>query len=525
VSKKKIEIVVSVKNLVMRGLASVKRSLMRFKAVADGVMKGVGIGARVAAVGVGVLGLAVRQAFKKEGYMAQLEFFTGSVSAAKTRWLELKGVISNSEFSVDQIFAVSKALQISGATMKENAKWVTLVGDAAARLDPTRIEEFAQQVARIRLGVSTGEMLEPLKQLELMGGFSAGAAKEINEVAKATGNVNTVMALVSKELEAFNGGMEASAKLGNGLFSTFISNAELALMSFGHEIQGFAKETLREANAAIIAFSNSDEFEEWAQRTAQALEAVKDLVGDLFSSDKSKRFAALSDLKLIFTSAMGAAVAILLSGAAAAGRIIGDTIFSGPNATDMAQARGIAASRGMGKEVTTFNASRAGVHGTSTHRQFSASEREEVKKIANQLQRKRLVAEQGFGEGKGASVTIADFLERRGGALAGPSAPEPEAGGTSAPKDLLSARGAFGTASSPMATIGKLMKIMNNPDAMARAVKMGAAPPTLASGKALSVGDLFDRASNGKPDGSKSKPLNVNVVAMEPKISAGVVEG
>jgi len=506
---KKIEIKVTVRNLVAKGLDAAKRSLARFRSVAGGVMKGVGVAAKGAAIAFGVLGLAIRKAFQFEAYRTQFATLLGSMTAAKARFKELVEISEKTPFTPRQIVEASKMLEAFGFQGKENTKTLLQMGDAAASMDPSKLIEMVRAMGRLKAGASAGIVGEPSLRLLELGIISAETKNKMEEVAKATKSSAAVMAVAAKDLDRFKGGMERLSQTGSGLFSTFLGKVDIGLATFGDSLLELSKETLRDANKAIEDFTKSDKFKDWADKTAAALKVVKDIVEALFSGDKSKRLGALSDIKSIFVGAMRAAVEVLMTGAAAMASIIGEALFSGPNASDMAQARGIAAARGLGKDVTTFQSSRAGITGQQTTRQFTKDERKEVEKIAREMQRKRLVEEQGyvFGGQRGEGADTRSLGERMDAAVAD-------------------------------------IKNSKNRELMAGMMDgfsdFGITPPKpaktpagiKATGGSLSVGDLFERlygAGGGKPDGSKSKPLNINIEAIsdaaKKRLQTGAVEG
>ena len=505
---KKIEIKVTVKNLVAKGLDAAKRSLARFRSVAGGVMKGVGVAAKGAAIAFGVLGLAIRKAFQFEAYRTQFATLLGSMTAAKARFKELVEISEKTPFTPRQIVEASKMLEAFGFQGKENTKTLLQMGDAAASMDPSKLIEMVRAMGRLKAGASAGIVGEPSLRLLELGIISAETKNKMEEVAKATKSSAAVMAVAAKDLDRFKGGMERLSQTGSGLFSTFLGKIDIGLATFGDSLLELSKETLRDANKAIEDFTKSDKFKDWADKTAAALTVVKDIVEALFSEDKGKRLAAFSDIKLIFVDAMSAAVQVLLRGAAAAAQIMKEAVLSGPTGQDKFDAMTRLKAQGKLGDPLGRRLARQTLSGAASgkmDRDFTEDQKRLIHAESLRVQSARLATEIGSISGGGADTR--SLGERMDAAVAD-------------------------------------IKNSKNRELMAGMMDgfsdFGITPPKpaktpagiKATGGSLSVGDLFERlygAGGGKPDGSKSKPLNINIEAIsdaaKKRLQTGAVEG
>lgn len=406
-----ITIKVRVKNLTMKGLGAARASIRQFVSFSGRAFKGAAAVGAAAFLG---LGKAVKTAFKFETFKTQFTTLLGSAKEAQVRINEIRELAKKTPFQLDELVRSSKQLQQFGYVGEENIAMLKKLGDTAASLDPEKLEEMAFAFGRLRAGASAGLVGEPTMRLLELGVISASTKDKMEELAKSTKDVDAVLALLSKELEKYGGGMERLATTGGGLFSTFLDTIEDGFLKFGDVLMDFSKNTLKEATAAIDTFTSSDTFKQWAEGTADALATAKSLIKDFFSGNTMKRQQAAADFRSIFSEAAEAAAKILIDAAINMGRLIAEGAKMAVGAGGPKKRDRDAAMKALGIEQEyDINVGASG--GSVSRRALSASDQAALDEKAMEIFKERLAREMGIQVGR----STREIMEER-------SDPQPE---------------------------------------------------------------------------------------------------
>jgi len=322
--KRHIEVIISAKNSVAKGLKSAAKSLKRFGHTSASILRKVAV---VGAIAFGALGFAIKKAFDFELYREQFRLLLGSVEKATDRFKALKELAAESPFEIERLVKASKALEQSGFRAEKNLQWLKIVGDAAATLNPDAFERTAYWVGQLAIGASSGAVGRPLLWLKRLQVLSAESAQAISKVAGSGASSEVIMAKARVELSRFAGGMELLAKTGHGAASMVRDNWILAVAAFGEELRLLATDTLLEVKNKLKELREDGSITKWAAEAAEALSKVKNLLFEILDPDT--RTSALETLGKgisgMFRWGAAEAVDFLINKAPEIGRVIGET--------------------------------------------------------------------------------------------------------------------------------------------------------------------------------------------------------
>tara|TARA_R110000765_G_scaffold137423_2_gene236942 strand:- start:438 stop:2213 length:1776 start_codon:yes stop_codon:yes gene_type:complete len=294
----------------IRGIGSVFRATQR-----------VGV---LAVAALGGIGFAVKKAFDFELAQKQFEVLLGSVEKAKARFQELKELSAGTPFELKNLIEASKTLEGFGLKGDKNVKALRMIGDAAAALDPQKLEEMALAFGRLFTGASVGLTGEPTMRLLELKVLAPKTKIEIDRLSKSAGNFDKVIALARKDMMRFTGGMSQLSTTGHGLFSTLKDNWTISLAAFGDEFMDLTKNTMREFIQKLTQLRKDGSIKEWAQKAVKSLTVVKSLLSDIF--DPAKRQQAFVDigniLRFAFKDAAAVAINLLKDAAPDIGQLI-----------------------------------------------------------------------------------------------------------------------------------------------------------------------------------------------------------
>jgi hypothetical protein len=185
-----------------------------------GFMRWAGVVAGAAAV-IGGAMKGIGAAAQKEQFATQFETLLGSADAAQERLAELSKFANETPFSNNEVMQMSKMLQAMTGGALATGDGLKLVGDTAAALDPTKVDQFAMHIGRaysaIQSGASFGESIQELQQLGAISGPVANELKKASESGQVTAATWT---LLEQELKKNEGAMSRLAGTFSGATST-----------------------------------------------------------------------------------------------------------------------------------------------------------------------------------------------------------------------------------------------------------------------------------------------------------------
>lgn len=185
-----------------------------------GFLKWAGVVAGAAAV-IGGAMKGIGAAAEKEQFATQFETLLGSADAAQERIAELSKFANETPFSNNEVMQMSKMLQAMTGGALATGDGLKLVGDTAAALDPTKIDQFSLHIGRaysaIQSGASFGESIQELQQLGAISGPVANQLKAASESGQVTAATWT---LLENELKKNEGAMARLAGTFSGAAST-----------------------------------------------------------------------------------------------------------------------------------------------------------------------------------------------------------------------------------------------------------------------------------------------------------------
>tara|TARA_R110002110_G_scaffold52498_3_gene152774 strand:+ start:60 stop:1781 length:1722 start_codon:yes stop_codon:yes gene_type:complete len=296
----------------IRGIGSVFRATQR-----------VGV---LAVAALGAIGIAVKTAFDFELAQKQFEVLLGSVEKAKARFQELKELSAGTPFELKNLIEASKTLEGFGLKGDKNVKALRMIGDAAAALDPQKLEEMALAFGRLFTGASVGLTGEPTMRLLELKVLAPKTKIEIDRLSKSAGNFDKVMDMARADMMRFTGGMAQLSTTGHGLFSTLKDNWTISLAAFGDEFMDLSKNTMRSFIQKLTDLRNNGSIKAWAESAVKSLSTVKSLLADIFSGDPALRSKAFEDIgnviKFAFMDAATAAGNMLKDAAPTIGGMI-----------------------------------------------------------------------------------------------------------------------------------------------------------------------------------------------------------
>lgn len=315
------------------GLGAKLRGALNFKSVAAG-----------AVAAVGAIGLAVRQAFKFETLETQFKVLLGNASDAAKRMEELKKFASSTPFKLSEIAQASKSLEVFMGKGKGTAENLRDIGDAAAAVGQP-LEDVTFWVGRAYAAIKGGQPFgEASARLQEMGIMTPKVRRQMEEMAKAGEPLEKVFGVLKGRLGEFEGGMKELSQTGNGLISTLKDNWSLALADFGQAFMDLSKGAITGLIDKISKLRQDGTIEEWAEKSAFAVQALASVMGDIFKGGAGRQ-QGLADLGnffiAAFTDAGHAFMKVVGPGiVAAVGNIPGmKAIIATAKATEMAAAQ------------------------------------------------------------------------------------------------------------------------------------------------------------------------------------------
>jgi tape measure domain-containing protein len=233
----------------------------------------------------------------------QMAFQTllGSAKAAKQEMQDLNDFAAKTPFQTQGIDQAAQKMLAFGFNTKDIIPDLTAFGDALAGLGKTSDADMEQMVGALgkiqAQGHLTGESMQELSDLgipvwQLLAKETGKSTTELQRmVSQGAIPAKDAIAMLDKGIESSNlgGGMKKQADTFNGTLSTVLSNAKIALASFGGPLLDGAKQGLKSLGDMFA----SKGFQEFATKTGKQIADIMGNLGKFFSNPAFAQFGHL----------------------------------------------------------------------------------------------------------------------------------------------------------------------------------------------------------------------------------------
>jgi len=160
-----------------------------------------------------------------EKFQAQFEILLGSVDKAQKRLEQLKRFAAKTPFELPEIIKASKVLEVLTKGVLATGENLRLIGDAASGTGED-FSRFSVQVGRLFSELQRGgtRLGRPLRRLQELGAISGDARNKIEALTASGASFSQIWAVVTSELQRFDGQMERANRTVSGLFSNLKDN-------------------------------------------------------------------------------------------------------------------------------------------------------------------------------------------------------------------------------------------------------------------------------------------------------------
>src|SRR5687768_15350247 len=185
-------------------------------------------------------GFAVNAAADAESMRGSWETLLGSTEAASERMRELTEFAAATPFSIPEINAASRQLQVFGGEAIATGDSLRLIGDIASGTQQP-IGDVAMWMGRTYDALQSGQPFgEAAMRLQEMGALSGEGRKELERLAAGVKDGSMTMdeawAGSQAVFEQFGGGMERQSQTLNGQISNLMDNIGQAMVGVGETV-------------------------------------------------------------------------------------------------------------------------------------------------------------------------------------------------------------------------------------------------------------------------------------------------
>lgn len=231
-----------------------------------------GFGAVFAGITTAAAGLGIKTSAELE--VANLQFVTllGSAEKAEDRVASLFQFAKTTPFETQPIIDASRLLQTFGGDALAAEENLTLVGDAAAATN-TEISDVAFWVGRAYAAIQGGQPFgEAAARLQELAILTPKARAEMERLQKSGADASEIYAVLTGELDRFDGAMEKQAGTLGGLTSTL---SDIASLTAAGVFKPLFEET-KEGLGALTAFAETPAFDRITDRLTNIVERATD---------------------------------------------------------------------------------------------------------------------------------------------------------------------------------------------------------------------------------------------------------
>lgn len=249
--------------------ASVGSNLMNIKAgfdMAFGAIKTI----------AGVVGSAIKEAFKFETATIQFSILMGSMSQAKDRMAELATLAAETPFNLNELMDASRQLTVFSEGAMGGTNSLRMIGDAAAATG-NGVKDLSFWIGRSYSMIKGGrEWGEAAMRLQEMGVLTPEVRNKMEDLQAAGASNIDVWTELETCLSRFSGGMETMSKTGDGLVSNLEDDWTAAVRTFGNAFTDASKDGISYLSEVLKDLTSDGTFASWAQTAAEWLEKVTD---------------------------------------------------------------------------------------------------------------------------------------------------------------------------------------------------------------------------------------------------------
>jgi len=268
----------------------------------------------------------LKKSFDFERLRVQFGILLGSLSEGEKRFAKIRDMSAVTPFQIEELAHASKQLEIMGLRGEENIKFLNLVGDAAAAMNPEMIQQVAFWMGRLNVEAQNQAVGRSTLRMLQLGVVSAATKMRLEEMATSGATLGEMLSVVETELRRFEGGMNILSKTGWGLFSTMRDVWNIVLADFGDAMSQDAKGAMEALITTMREMWRDGIIKKWAEAASNA---VMILAGTIIHAVKGVKEAqeALGKLgKVITTSLVGGIFKALVKIAKIIGPILGNGI-------------------------------------------------------------------------------------------------------------------------------------------------------------------------------------------------------
>jgi len=276
-TKKTIEILLTAKNLLGKGLKAGSNVVNNFVSGAMGMLGKLknmifSLPGLITTVFTGLAARAViKPAMDLEKYKVQFKTLLGSLDSAEKRIKDLTDFAANTPFELPGIAKASKILETLTRGALSTGKGLEMVGDTAAGVGAP-IEELSIWFGRLYDGIQSGRPVgEAMARLQELGVVSGTARGKLEQLTASGASFVEKWAVISKETSRYNGLMKEMSATTGGLISTLKDNFSMALAEIGTEILPLVADATKELIAAIAELKASGQLQQFGKEAYAVL--------------------------------------------------------------------------------------------------------------------------------------------------------------------------------------------------------------------------------------------------------------
>ncbi|PAB61317.1 hypothetical protein [Anaeromicrobium sediminis] len=207
-----------------------------------------------------------------EQYRITFEKLLGSTEAAQNKMEELAEFAAKTPFQLEGVVEAGKLLEAYGLSTK---KYLEDSGDLASAFGKD-ISEVARAIGRLNSG-DFGEAFQRLRDFGISRRELEAEGLEFDRGGAYVGSVDKALTAVQKIIkEKFGGTMEAQSKSAKGLISTIIDNFKAFGREAGEQAFDKVKASLEELLETINELSEDGTLSLWAEKVGMVLALVID---------------------------------------------------------------------------------------------------------------------------------------------------------------------------------------------------------------------------------------------------------
>ena len=233
----------------------------------------------------GMIRDALKKAFDAEYALTNFKTMLGSLDAAKQHVAELKQFAAQTPLTFGDLSQASKTLLAFGADVKTVMPSLKMLGDISLG-NAEKMQSLSLAFGKVSsegklTGVTLKQMIiagfNPLQEIADKTGASMDALKDQMEKGELSFNlVKSAMESATSEGGRFHNAMKEASQTGAGLFSTMEDNWNMTVTKFGGAFLEAAKGGIAEVIKKLQDLNSSGLIEEWADKTVEKLEDVKE---------------------------------------------------------------------------------------------------------------------------------------------------------------------------------------------------------------------------------------------------------